>query len=151
MSYYPPSHNDLLSLIPLDPLLALGQAFLSFDPSQSGSLLPVMETCHVELHASTVDRSCQSKFRRSEDCTHLSQESPILESPTHLLAGWTKERFEGDLKTLSHNRGSGQLRYPVCKHKGVRERGQASTCVRVTMCTMLVPSSAVTSRLPIST
>ena len=89
--------------------------------------------------------------RRSEDCTHLSQESPILESPTHLLAGWTKERFKGDLQTLSHNRGSGQLRYPVCKHKGVRERGQASTCVRVTMCTMLVPSSAVTSRLPIST
>ena len=44
MSSYPPSHNDLLSLIPLDLLLALGQAFLSFDPSQSGSLLPVMET-----------------------------------------------------------------------------------------------------------
>ena len=38
------THNDLLSLnIPLDPLLALGQAFLSFDPSQSGSLLLVME------------------------------------------------------------------------------------------------------------
>ena len=47
------SHNDLLSFIPLDSLLALGQVFLSFDPSQSGSLLPCDGSLvHVELHAS---------------------------------------------------------------------------------------------------
>ena len=51
------SHNDLLSLIPLDPLLAPGQVFLSFDPSQSGSLLPVMEAWST---LSFMPQSCQS-------------------------------------------------------------------------------------------